>query len=223
MIRMEQEKCINGFGQHRADFGGLARGAEHHVQEIFSEAHIILRIHKRLADSVFVAHRRQSRHLGYHTVRGFNPVFRIVVVQTVMVERRQGANHSAKHCHRVCGARKSPEELVDRFVDHGVISDGIDELVVFSFVRQFTVQQQIASLQEVRFFRQLLYRVAAVEKDACRPIDVGDLRLAGGRGNKSGIVGKNALTDESSDINDIRSSTALINGEVDSICVPVDF
>ena len=109
MIRMEQEECIDGFGQHRADLWGLARGAEHHVQEILSEAHIILRIHKRLADSVFVAHRRQSRHLGYHAVRGFDPVFRIVVVQTVMVERRQGANHAAQHCHGVCGARKSPK------------------------------------------------------------------------------------------------------------------
>ena len=91
---------------------------------------------------MFVAHRRQSRHLGYHAVRGFDPVFRIVVVQTVMVERRQGANHAAQHCHGVCGARKSPEELVDRFVDHGVIADGIDELVVFSLIRQFAVQQQ---------------------------------------------------------------------------------
>ena len=112
---------------------------------------------------------------------------------------------------------------MDRLVDHGVIADGIDELVVFNFIRQFSVQQQIARLQEVRFLRQLLYRVATVEKDACRPIDIGDLRLTGGRGNKSGIVGKNALTDESSDINDVRSSTALINGEVDSICIPVDF
>ena len=106
---------------------------------------------------------------------------------------------------------------MDGFVDHGVIADGVDELVVFSLIGQFAVQQKIASLQETRFFCQLFDWIAAVEKYACSPINVSDFGLTGSCGNKSGVVGENAFTDESSDINDIRSSTACINGEVDSV------
>ena len=149
MIRMEQEECIHGFSKHWTDLWWLAGGSEHHMEEIFGEPHIILRIHKRLSNPVFVAHRCQSGHLGYHAVRCFDPMFRIVVVQVVMIERGEGANDSAQHCHGVSGARKSLKELMDGFVDHGVIPNGVDELVVFSLIGQFAVQQKIASLQEV--------------------------------------------------------------------------
>ena len=72
------------------------------------------------------------------------------------------------------------------FVDHGVISDGVDELVVFSLIGQFAVQQQIASLQETRFFCQLFDWIAAVEKYACSPIYISDFGLTGGCETKPG-------------------------------------
>ena len=84
----------------------LARHAEHHVQEVLGVIQVVARIHERLADRVLVGHRRDGRHLGEQPVAGDHPVVRVVDVEVLVIEGRQGADHRDHHRHRMRVRRK---------------------------------------------------------------------------------------------------------------------
>ncbi len=190
MIGMQDEDAIHGLGQHRADRFDLARGVEHHVQEVFRVAQVVARIHQRLTDRVLVNHRGDGRHLGDQAHGGNFAVVRIVDVQGVVVERRKGADNATHDGHGVGVTTETIEEGLQLLVNHGVVLHGADELCLLLGGRQFAVQQQVAGFQVVGFFRQLLDRVAAMQQDALVAIDVGDLGLARGGRHEAGIEGE---------------------------------
>ncbi len=77
---MQEEDSVHRFRQRRAHIGSLTRGAKHHVKEVFSKAHIVLRVHKRLPDTMLVAHRSECWHFRYKTMSGQFAMSRVVNV-----------------------------------------------------------------------------------------------------------------------------------------------
>src|SRR5699024_1314375 len=95
------------------------------------------------------------------------------------------------------------EELHQRLIEHGVIGDGLHELVVLCLIGQFYVQQQIGDLQERRFFGKLLDGVAAIGEQAVFAVDVGDVGAAAAGGGEGRVEREHAL---------LRAQIADING-----------
>ena len=58
------------------DLIGLGRDAEGHAQEIAGVGQVVVRIDERLADRIFVGHRRDRRHLGDQAVAGDHALHR---------------------------------------------------------------------------------------------------------------------------------------------------
>ena len=117
----------------------FAWGGEHHMQKVFGVSQIVAGIDKGLALSMFVAHRGQGRHFRDQPVRGNHSMLRIVNVQRVVIKRRQRANNAAHDCHWVGIGPKAFEETAQLLVDHGVMLDGIDEVVFVFGIRQLTI------------------------------------------------------------------------------------
>ena len=96
----------------------------------------------------------------------------------VVVEGRQGPDHAAHDRHRMRIAPESAEEGGDLFVHHGVVGDGVQEIVALLAVRQVAVQQQVGNLEEMAVLGEFLDRVAAVQQDPRLSVDVGQAGLA---------------------------------------------
>ena len=91
VIGVQDQDAVQRPHQHRVRLVLLARGAEHHVQEVLHVAEAVARIHERLAHVVLVGHGRDGRDLGQQADGGDLAVLRVVDVERVVVERRQRA------------------------------------------------------------------------------------------------------------------------------------
>jgi hypothetical protein len=100
---------------------------------------------------------------------------RIVDVERVMIEGRQGTDDAAAHRHRMGVAPEATIELAELLVDHRVVSDVLDEFFLLRLVRQLALHQQVAAFHEVALLGELGDVVAAIEQDAFVAVDVGDL------------------------------------------------
>jgi hypothetical protein len=78
-------------------------------------------------------------------------------------------------------SRRKPVKKRHLLVHHRVAGHAVVEVGLLRLGRQFAVEQQIAGLQEVAVFGQLVDRIAAVQQHALVAIDVGDLGFAGAR------------------------------------------
>ncbi len=218
VVGVQDEDAVHGLGQYRADRFDLARGVEHHVQEVFRVVQVVARIHHRLASGVLVGHGGDGRNLGNQAHRGDFAVLRIIDVQGVVVEGGEGADDAAHDRHRVGVTAETVEEALELLVNHGVVLDGADELLFLRSVRQFAVEQQVAGFQVVGAFGQLLDRVAAVQQDALVTVDVGDLRLAGGGGHEARVKSEVTGSGQATHIDHVRAHSATQNGQFDGGC-----
>ena len=105
-------------------------------------------------------------------------MLRVIDVQGVVIEGRQGADYAAHDGHRVGVATEAVEEGLQLLVNHGVVLHGADKLGLLLSCWQFAIKQQVAGFQVVRLFSKLFDRVAAVQQDTVITVDIGDLRLA---------------------------------------------
>ncbi|MNH94192.1 hypothetical protein D3C73_468080 [compost metagenome] len=208
VVGMEDEDPVHGLGEYRADRFDLARGVEHHVQEVFRVRQVVARVHHGLAHGVLVNHRCQGRHLGNQADRGDFAMLRVIDVQGVVVEGREGADYAAHDGHRVGVATEAVEEGLQLLVNHGVVLHGADELGLLFCGRQFAVEQQIAGFQVVRLFSQLFDRVAAVQQNAVVAVDIGDLRLAGSGRHETRVKGETARGRQAPNIDNIGTNGA---------------
>ena len=79
-------------------------------------------------------------------------------------------------------ARETVEEPLEVLVQQGVPLDlGGERRQLLGTVERFTVDQQVADLDERRLLGELLDRVAAVTQDAGITVDVGDGAACGGQ------------------------------------------
>ncbi len=72
-------------------------------------------------------------------------------------------------------AAEALEEPGHLFVDHGVVDHALVEILLLCPGRQFSVEQEIAGLQEVAMFGELFDRITPVFQDPGVAVDVGDL------------------------------------------------
>ncbi len=208
VVGVQDEDAIHCLGQHRADRFDLARGVEHHVQEVFGIRKIVARVHHGLAHGVLVDHGCQCRHLGYQAYRRDLAMLRVIDVERVMVERGQCADHSAHDGHGVGIAAEAVEEGLQLLVNHGVVLDVADELGLLLGSRQFAVEQQVAGFKVVGLFGELLDRIAAVQQDSGIAVDVGDLRLARSGRHEAWVESEAARGSQTPDVDYIGTNGA---------------
>ena len=195
MIRVQDENLVHGLGQDRVRLVLLARNAKHHLQEVLGVREVIARINERLANGILVTPGGNGRHLCNQAMRGNFPLLLAGNVHLTVVEGGQSADHTTHDRHRVCITTETLEEVPHLVVEHGVVFDGVVELLVFLGAREFAVKEEVADFKVVRMFGQLLNRVAAVQENAVCSVDVGNGRFAGCCGYESGIVCENAFLD----------------------------
>ena len=117
---------------------------------------------------------------------------------------------------------KAAEQEIDLFVQHGVIGDAVHEFRALGRGRQLTEEDQIGDLQKVALGRQVLDRIATMEKDAFLAIDIGDLGRAACGGGEAGIIGKAiGFRIELPNIDHVRADTAFENGKLGAAAVLV--
>ena len=97
-----------------------------------------------------------------------------------------------------------------------------DKAILLLLVRQLAIQQQVTGLQVVGVLRQLLYRVTPVQQHALVAVDKGDLRFAGRRRHKTGIIREHALAGEGADVYHVRPEGTRINRQLDRCVKSVD-
>ena len=88
--------------------------------------------------------------------------------------------------------------------------------------REAAVQQQVAQFQEVGLLGELFDGIAPVEQGARIAVDVGDVGVAGRRGNESRVVGEIALAGQAADVDDILAKTGFEDGKFDGLIEAVD-
>ncbi|MNR36885.1 hypothetical protein D3C85_1548600 [compost metagenome] len=98
-----------------------------------------------------------------------------------------------------------------------MLGHALDEVGLFGFVRQFTVQQQVTGFEVVAVLCELLDGVAAVQQLALVAVDVRDCRLAGCRREEAGVIREHAgLAVQLANINHVRANVALVHGQFDA-------
>ena len=192
------------------------------MKEILGVVQAVIRVHKRLPGGELVTHGRQRGHLGDQAKRRHLAVMFVGDIQGVMVEGGEGADHAAHDRHGVGVAAKAVEECADLFVHHGMAVHRADKAILLLLVRQLAIQQQVTGLQVVGVLRQLLYRVTPVQQHALVAVDKGDLRFAGRRRHKTGIIREHALAGEGADVYHVRPEGTRINRQLDRCVKSVD-
>ena len=151
MVSMQDQNTVHRAFQNRVHFVLFARRGEHHAQEVARVGEVVTRIHKRLADGVFVTHRRHGRHFGQQTVSGDFTVTRVIHVKGVVVERGQRTGNTAHHRHWVRVTTERMEQTGNLLMDHGVTGHGGFKFIELGLRRFFAVQQDVAHFQIVGF------------------------------------------------------------------------
>ena len=142
---------------------------------------------------------------------------RVGDVERVVIEGRQRTDDAAHHGHGMGIETKARVKARQLVVHLAVPLDVADEIILLGGRRQFTVQQQVAQLQEIRAFGKLLDGISAMQEDAFIAIDVGDVRIAGSGGDEAGIVSEIPLVGEFAHIDHGRTDTCGMHWQLDRI------
>ena len=177
MVGVEDEDAIHGARKHRVHPVFLAGHSEAHAQEIRGVVERIQWVNERLAGVILERHRGDRRHLRDQAEARDHALVRIGDVGGVVIEGGECADDAAHDCHRVGVAAEAGEKAAHLLVNHRVIGHAMVEICLLRGRRQFAVEEQITSLEEVAVFSELFDRVATIEKDAFVAIDEGDLRF----------------------------------------------
>ncbi len=107
---------------------------------------------------------------------------------------------------------EAAEKELHLLMHHRVVGHGAHKCLLFSRVRQFAVQQQIARFQEIAIDCQLLDWVTAIQQFALVTINVGDRRVTGCSRHETRIVGELACgAIELADVDNVRADCALVD------------
>ena len=210
VVGVQDEDAVERLGENRVDHIRLARDREAHLQEVRGEIEIVARIDEGLADRIFVGHGRDRRHLGDHAVARDRALARIVYVGGVVIEGRERADDGNHDGHRVGVTPEPSEEARHLLVQHRVPRDGVAIGIHLLLRGQVAVEQQVASLEEVRLLGELVDRVAAIEQHALVAVDVSDARDAVRRRGEARVVGEAAgVAIELADVDDVGAEGAV--------------
>src|SRR5208283_3309250 len=101
-------------------------------------------------------------------------------VGRVVIEGRERADRGDHDGHRMRVAPKALEEPRHLLMHHSMMRYAIIEILLLRRARQLAIQQQIADLEIIRMFGELIDRVAAMQQHAGVAVDIGDLSFAAG-------------------------------------------
>ena len=99
MIGVEDQDAIKRTYQHRIHLVLFRRHGKHHAHEVLAVRQVIARVNKGLANRILVGHGYDGRNLGNQAERRNLAVLRVIDVQRVMVEGRQGPHHADHDGH----------------------------------------------------------------------------------------------------------------------------
>jgi hypothetical protein len=142
---MQDEEQVHGPGEHGVDNVVLARGAEHHVEEVRAVIERIPGIHERLAERVLVRVGGDRRHLGEQADDGLR---RTLIGFRLLVEGRQRSHRRRADRHRMGVLRQPLEEAAEVLVQHRVAGNAGRERLELCSRGQFPVDQQPRHLEE---------------------------------------------------------------------------
>ena len=113
---------------------------------------------------------------------------RIGNVGGIVIKCRQAPNDTDHNGHRVGVAAKTGIKPAHLLMQHRVIGHTIVEILLLRWCRQFAVKEQVAGLEEIAVFGELIDRVSAIKKRAFITINEGDVGFAACRGGEPRIV-----------------------------------
>ena len=192
MVSVQDENLVHGTGQGRAGLVLLSRDRETHAQEILAIRQLIDRIDELLALGIFIDPCCEGRHFRDQTDVSEVALFRVRAVHGARIEGRHRADGSGQHGHWVAVTAKSVKETVHLSVEQSVLGDETVKLTEFGLRRQFAIQQQVSNFEKAGLLRQLINRIAAMQKNAFFAIDERDLALARAGRRKPRVQRKNA-------------------------------
>ena len=190
MIGMQHHDPVHRLFQDRIYNIVLGRNGKAHVQEVAGIAQRVLRIDEGLPDRILVGHRGDGRQLGDHADRGNLALPGVGDVGRIVVEGGHCADHAHHRRHRMCVPAEPAEEIVHLLMHHRVLCHPAGEVRKLVGGRQFAVQKQIADFKMRRLLGQLLDRIAAIQKLALVPVDVGDRAFASGGRGEARVIGE---------------------------------
>ena len=107
-------------------------------------------------------------------------------------------------------AAEAAIELAELLMNHRVVRDVVDELVLLRLVRQVALHQQVGDFHEVALLGEFGDVVPAMEQQAFVAVDVGDFRTARAGRGEARIVGEHAgVAVELADIDQTRPDRAV--------------
>ena len=192
VVGVQDEQHVERLDQARVGLELRLAHLEEHREEVGGVAEVVVGIDVGLALRVAERPGAEGRHLRDHPDDLHVAVVRVADVARVGVERRQRADGSHQHAHRVGVVAEALHEGLHVLVDERVVGDLVHPGVVLLLRRQRAVDEEVGHLEEVGLLRQLLDRVAAVFEDALVAVDEGHRRTARGGVDESGVVGGKA-------------------------------
>ena len=170
----------------------LRRRLEEHREEVLAVVECVRRIDVRHPHRVLVGERRDRRHLRDEAVDLARALLGIVDVSRLGIERGHRRDGRDEHPHRVRVVVEGVHHLLQGLVDHRVVRDVVDPLLVLRLVRELAVDEEVRHLQVLALLGEDLDRVAAVAQDSLVPVDEGDPARARRRVQERRVVGHQA-------------------------------
>ena len=145
---------------------------------------------------------------------------RIVGAQILVVERRQRADDTDHHRHRVRVATEAAEQILDLLMHHGVVGHALVEVLELDVGRQLAVEDQIGHLEERAVLGQILDGVAAMQQHALVAVDEGDVRAAARGGGEAGVVSEHPrLAVQLANVDHVGAERALEDRKIGRLAV----
>ena len=116
VVCVKRKDTVHCAGQDWVNFVIFSRHCKAHAQEVRSVIQIVAWIHEWLTNRVFVCHRSNSWHFGYHTNRRDFALPWIRNVSGVVVECGHRTNNTGHDGHRVGIAAEATEQIHHLFV-----------------------------------------------------------------------------------------------------------
>lgn len=202
VFSVQNEKNVDGTNDLGVNSEVLIVGVlVHHVEEVLSVAEILIGGINSLTSAVTVAGSSDSGSASEDTVdvlvsllAGLVNVSSNVGRVGLGVEGGHSSHKGAHHGHGVGIMSEGGDEGFEAGVVGGVLHDLLVEGSKLLGGGEFTVNDEEGTLDEGRFFGELLNGVTTVLEDSLVSVDVGDSGDAGDGVHESGVVGAGDFT-----------------------------
>ncbi len=109
-----------------------------------------------------IGHGHDGRHLGDQPHDLVQPVLRVVDVLGFGINAGECGHRAHQHCHRMGVVAEALHELLDRRMQHGVVSDLIDPARELGLGGELAKKQEVRHLQESALRGQRFNGVTAI-------------------------------------------------------------